>query len=246
MGVSSHLSRQQLGSLLRWSPAAAAPLPLINHNGNSTQSQGSNRPLVQIPAVCLPRAQGAWRGGLAMGVCRLLILLLISVHQTKHTFGSAVPQLGCPSFWGQAWDGLRSSWELSWLQRWRGLSPAGFALCSLLEKSAGVELIHVLLPGQDQCDRLHRWTFLKSILELQRHRVVQLRVSVSAGQPVCVLLPSGALSSCLARQELCLAHMKLAAGPFPRSVHSAGSRTQPGALLGLWDAHRCDPIPGRR
>lgn len=40
-------------------------------------------------------------------------------------------------------------------------------VCSLLlageEKSAGLELIHLLLPGQDQSDRLHRYTFLKSI-----------------------------------------------------------------------------------
>lgn len=127
-------------------------------------------------------------------------------------------------------------------------------VCSLLiageEKAAGLELIHLLLPGQDHIDRLHRYTFLNSIHLSCRgtgwcHRTAQgqyLCIAVS----VCCCPVVHVLSSCLAGQELCLSHMKLVGGPFPRSVPSAGSRTHHGALLDLWDAPRCDPIPARR
>lgn len=130
---------------------------------------------------------------------------------------------------------------MSWQQRWRGLSSAGFALSTAEEeKAAGLELIHVLLSDQDQSDRLHRYTFIKVI-----HLAVPSSQYLCMAACVCSCPVLHVLSSCLAGQELCLSHMKLVGEPFPRSVHSPGSRTQHGALVSLGDAHR-DPIPERR
>lgn len=64
-------------------------------------------------------------------------------------------------------------------------------VCSLLiageEKAAGLELVHLLLPGQGQCDRLHRYTSIKSIhlsAETQAGAIVQHRLSIAAWLPV--------------------------------------------------------------
>lgn len=124
-------------------------------------------------------------------------------------------------------------------------------VCSLLidgeEKAAGLELLHLLLPGQEQCDRLHKYTFIKSIHLSCRGTGWCHRTAQGQNLCLCVLLPSVACLILMpGRTRVVPESYEVGWRPFPRSVPSAGNRTQHGALLGLRDAHRCNPIPARR